>query len=62
MANSSINRDFLDAMYQRLHEAERGRSQATNEASRQSWDSLWCSISCSINDYLSAHAPAKDQS
>lgn len=55
---SAISRQFLDAMYRRLFDAQRGMHEATNKESREGWDSIRCCVTCSIDDYLAAHAPA----
>lgn len=57
MSKSTINREFLDKMYRRLHEAESGRANAKTPEDGIRWDNLHTTVTCTINDYLAAHAP-----
>ena len=61
MSKSTINREFLDKMYRRLHEAESSRANAKNPEDGMARDSLHATITRTIDDYLAAHAPAQQE-
>lgn len=61
MSKSTINREFLDKMYRRLHEVESSRANARNPQDGLAWDSLHASVTRTIDDYLAAHAPAQQE-
>jgi len=59
VSKSTISRSFLDKMYRRLSEAKEARANASDERTRQAWDSLLAMVTRTIDDYLEAHAPAQ---